>query len=127
MKPAELQKEIRLRAARIIATAGSSHIGGVFSCADILAILYGEILARTDAGFIDSFILSKGHCCAGVYSALNALGYLSNELLGTYAQDGSPLMAHISQRERKTYLRLAKRWRIGRGEQLGSHSFRRPS
>jgi transketolase len=96
MKPAELQKEIRLRAARIIATAGSSHIGGVFSSADILAILYGEILARTDAGFIDSFILSKGHCCAGVYSALNALGYLSNELLGTYAQDGSPLMAHIS-------------------------------
>jgi transketolase len=96
MKTAELQKEIRRRAAKIITNAGSSHIGGVFSSADILAILYGEILARTDAGFIDSFILSKGHCCAGVYSALNASGYLSDELLDTYAQDGSPLMAHIS-------------------------------
>lgn len=96
MKPAELQKEIRLRAARIITKAGSSHIGGVFSSADIIAILYGEILAKSDVGFVDSFILSKGHCCAGVYSALNALGYISDELLDTYAQDGSPLMAHIS-------------------------------
>jgi transketolase len=96
MKPSELQKEIRLRAARIITNASSSHIGGVFSSADILAILYGEILTRTDDGFTDSFILSKGHCCAGVYSALNCLGFLSDELLDTYAQDGSPLMAHIS-------------------------------
>jgi transketolase len=96
MKSTELQKEIRLRAARIIAKAGSSHIGGVFSSSDILAILYGEILARSGACFVDSFILSKGHCCAGVYSALNALGYLSDEILDTYAQDGSSLMAHIS-------------------------------
>jgi transketolase len=96
MTPEVLQKEIRVRAARIISSAGSSHIGGVFSSADILAILYGEILARSNDKFIDSFILSKGHCCAGVYSALNILGLLSDELLDTYAQDGSPLMAHIS-------------------------------
>jgi transketolase len=96
MKTEELQKEIRLRAAQAITKAKSFHIGGVFSSADILAILYGEILARNDSGFIDSFILSKGHCCAGVYSALNSLGYLSDELFDTYAQDGSPLMAHIS-------------------------------
>lgn len=96
MKSVKLQKEIRLRAAHIIRKARSSHIGSVFSCADILAILYGEILARTDAGFTDSFILSKGHSCAGVYAALNSLGYLSNELFETFAQDGSPLMAHIS-------------------------------
>lgn len=96
MKPETLQKEIRIRAARIIASAGSSHIGGVFSCADILAILYSEILSQSDSGFSDSFILSKGHCCAGVYSALNALGLLSDELFSTYGQDESPLMAHIS-------------------------------
>ena len=96
MKTEEFQKEIRLRAAQIIASAGGSHIGGVFSSADILAILYSEILARSVDGFIDSFILSKGHCCAGVYSALNVLGFLSDELLDTYAQNGSPLMAHIS-------------------------------
>ena len=93
-----LQLEIRLRAARIIYQAKSSHIGGVFSSADILAILYGEILARDPSGFSDTFILSKGHCCAGVYSALNCQGYLDDEKLQTYALDGSPLMAHISHK-----------------------------
>jgi transketolase len=93
-----LQLEIRLRAARIIHRAKSSHIGGVFSSADILASLFGEILAKDVSGYSDSFILSKGHCCAGVYSALNCQGYLDDEQLNTYALDGSPLMAHISHK-----------------------------
>lgn len=98
MNTIELQREIRIRAAKAITVAGSSHIGGVFSCADILAIMYGEILSRNENGFIDSFILSKGHCCAGVYAALNALGLITDQVFGTYAQDGSPLMAHISHK-----------------------------
>ena len=98
MDPKTLQLEIRLRAARIIHQANSSHIGGVFSSADILAILYGEILNKDASGFSDTFILSKGHCCAGVYSALNCQGYLDDEQLNTYALDGSPLMAHISHK-----------------------------
>jgi transketolase len=98
MDSTQLQLEIRLRAARIINQANSSHIGGVFSSADILAILYGEILTKDDSGFLDTFILSKGHCCSGVYSALNCQGYLDDELLNTFALDGSPLMAHISHK-----------------------------
>lgn len=98
MNSESLQREIRLRSARIIHQAKSSHIGGVFSSADILAILYGEILAKDAAGFSDTFILSKGHCCAGVYSALNCQGYIDDEQLNTYALDGSPLMAHISHK-----------------------------
>mgnify|MGYP001326145174 CR=1 FL=1 len=93
-----LQKEIRLKSAIIINRAKSSHIGGVFSSADILTILYGEILNKNKEEFIDSFILSKGHCCAGVYSALNSIGFISNDLLNTYGQNGSPLMAHISHK-----------------------------
>lgn len=98
MDAKQLQREIRLRAARIIHQAKSSHIGGVFSSADILAILYGEILVNDEYGFADTFILSKGHCCAGVYSALNCQGYLDDEQLNSYAMDGSPLMAHISHK-----------------------------
>ena len=98
MDSKQLQLEIRTRASRIIHNAQSSHIGGVFSSADILAILYGEILERDDSGFVDTFILSKGHCCAGVYSALNCLGYLDDNQLNTYASNGSPLMAHISHK-----------------------------
>ncbi len=98
MKAEELQLEIRLRAARIIHQAKSSHIGGVFSSADILAILYGEILAKDASGFSDTFILSKGHCCAGVYSALNCQLYLDDNELNTYGLDNSTLMAHISHK-----------------------------
>ena len=98
MNTKQLQLEIRLRAARIIHQAKSSHIGGVFSSADILALLYGEILCKDDLGFADTFILSKGHCCAGVYSALNCKGFLDDDELNTYALDGSPLMAHISHK-----------------------------
>lgn len=93
-----LQLEIRLRAARIIHQANSSHIGGVFSSADILAILFGEILKKDASGFLDSFILSKGHCCAGVYAALNILGFISDEDFDSFGKDGSKLMAHISHK-----------------------------
>lgn len=94
--PRELSLLIRITAAEMIATARSSHIGGVFSCSDILAILYGKILRRNPEGFYDSFILSKGHCCAGVYAALHLTGYLDINSLNTFAQNDSRLMAHIS-------------------------------
>ena len=94
----KLQKEIRQKSADIIFSAKSSHIGGVFSSADIIAILFGEILKRNNSEFFDSFILSKGHCCAGIYSALNSIGFLENDLLMKYGQDFSSLMVHISHK-----------------------------
>ena len=93
-----LQKEIRFLSAKIINAAKSSHIGGVFSSADILAILFGKVIRRENGNFQDSFILSKGHCCAGVYSALNLIGCISDELLKTYGKNESSLMAHISHK-----------------------------
>ena len=93
-----LQREIRLRAARIISMSGSSHIGSVFSIADILALLYGEVLHQGKGDRDDVFILSKGHACAGVYAALNVLGVISDEEFSNYASDGSVLMSHISHK-----------------------------
>ena len=96
LSPSQLSLLIRITAAEMITTARSSHIGGVFSCSDILAILYGQILRRDLDGFYDSLILSKGHCCAGVYAALHLTGYLDHKTLSTFAQNDSKLMAHIS-------------------------------
>jgi transketolase len=96
MKTSILRKEIRIRAATIICKARSSHIAGVFSSADILAVLYGDILRRNNQKFYDIFILSKGHCCAGVYAALNCLGILSYDELQSYGKDDSNLTAHIN-------------------------------
>ena len=96
--PEKLSYLIRKTSAEMICNAKSSHIGGVFSCADILAILFGEVLRRDPSDFHDSFILSKGHCCSGVYAALFLTGYLSKADIDTYALDGSNLMAHISHK-----------------------------
>ena len=70
--------------------------------ADILAVLYGNVLRFLPQeprwSDRDRLILSKGHCCAGVYSALAEVGFISVEELSTYGQNGSRLMTHISHK-----------------------------
>jgi len=81
---------------------GSSHIGSVFSMADILAVLYNDIL-RVDPSNPrwegrDRFILSKGHAGAGVYAALAERGFFPVEKLATHYRDGSDLSGHVSHK-----------------------------
>jgi transketolase len=81
---------------------GGSHIGSVFSCADILGVLYGGVL-RLDAATPrwpdrDRFILSKGHACAGLYAALAERGFFALEELDTHYQNGSVLCGHASHK-----------------------------
>lgn len=79
---------------------GSSHVGSVFSMADILAVLYGGILRvypdDTRHPNRDRFILSKGHAGAGVYAALAEAGFFPIGKLDTHYQDGSDLCGHVS-------------------------------
>lgn len=95
-------KNIRISTARMVSQANSSHIGSCFSMADIIAVLYNETLNLEPSNPSwpqrDRFILSKGHACAVVYAALAEKGFFQKEELETYAQEGSPLMAHISHR-----------------------------
>jgi transketolase len=98
----ELARRIRIHALRMCAAGGGSHIGSVFSCADILAALYGEVL-RVDPQNPrwpdrDRFILSKGHACAGLYAALAERGFFPLETLATHYQNGSILCGHASHR-----------------------------
>jgi transketolase len=80
--------------------SGGSHIGSVLSCADLLAVLYGQILnvdprAPRDPER-DRFILSKGHAGAGLYAALAERGFFPVEKLLSHSQDGSELCGHVS-------------------------------
>lgn len=72
------------------------HIGSCLSIADILAVLYGAVLrfAPPDYGDRDRLILSKGHAALALYGALNAVGIVDDDLLGTFCSDGSPLGTH---------------------------------
>ena len=72
----------------------------IYSCADILAVLYGGIL-NVDSAFPekadrDRFVLSKGHAGGGLYAALAERGFFPTEELLTHYQDGSRLCGHVS-------------------------------
>ena len=95
-----LAKKIRIHALRMTSRGGGSHVGAIYSCADILAVLYGGIL-NVDSAFPekadrDRFVLSKGHAGGGLYAALAERGFFPTEELLTHYQDGSRLCGHVS-------------------------------
>lgn len=97
-----LAARIRRHVLRMTSGGGSSHVGSVFSMADIIAVLYGRVL-RVDPGDPawpdrDRFILSKGHAGAGVYAALAERGFFPLEKLETHYRDGSDLSGHVSHK-----------------------------
>src|SRR5512146_1247794 len=99
---AALALRIRRHALRMTSRGGSSHVGSVFSMADILAVLYGGVLrvdpSCPDWSERDRFILSKGHAGAGVYAVLAERGFFPLEKLDTHYQDGSDLSGHVSHK-----------------------------
>ncbi len=79
--------------------AGKGHLGGSFSCTEILvALYYGGVLKfdpkRPDWKARDRFILSKGHAINTLYVLLADLGFFPISELSNYAQDGSMLGGH---------------------------------
>lgn len=93
---------IRRHAVEMTHLGKSSHVGSVLSLADILAVLYGEVMnvEPTNPRWIDRdrFILSKGHAGAGVYAALAERGFMPVEQLKTHYQNGSKLSGHVSHK-----------------------------
>ena len=102
MDSRELAKRIRKHALRMTSRGGSSHIGAVFSMADLVAVLYADILRvdpqRPEWPERDRFVLSKGHAGAGIYAALAESGFFPVEKLNTHYQDGSDLSGHVSHK-----------------------------
>ena len=98
----ELAKKIRLHALEMTHLGGSSHIGSIFSIADILAVLYEDILffnpKKPDLKERDRFILSKGHSGAGVYAALAEKDFFPVSELKKHYSDGSKFSGHVSHK-----------------------------
>jgi len=76
----------------------SAHIGGALSATDIIAVLYSGIMKIKKSKTIDNdrdrFILSKGHACLALYSALVEKKILKKKELETFEMDGSALLGH---------------------------------
>jgi transketolase len=100
MSSQELATDVRIDSIRMISNSGSSHLGGSLSEADILAVLYADILRYEPSDpkwpHRDRFILSKGHCCSALYATLAHCGFFPKESLENYAMDGSCFMSHAS-------------------------------
>jgi transketolase len=74
--------------------ARSAHIGSSLSIADILAVLYFDVMRR-DRPRPDRFLLSKGHAASALYAALALAGDLDeSEVISGYCADGGRLAGH---------------------------------
>ncbi len=80
--------------------SGGSHIGAIMSVADIVAVLYADVMqyrvTEPDWDGRDRFILSKGHAGASIYAALAESGFFATEELKTHYANGSRLSGHVS-------------------------------
>lgn len=80
--------------------SGGGHIGSILSVADIIAVLYADILkfdaSRPDWDERDRIILSKGHAGAAIYAALAENDFFPIDELKTHYADGSRLSGHVS-------------------------------
>ena len=98
----ELALRLRRHVVRMCSAGGSSHVGSCLSTADILALLYGEVLRidPVDPSWPDRdrFILSKGHAGACVYAALAERGFFPKAQLERHYRNGSNLSGHVSHK-----------------------------
>lgn len=81
---------LRRKVLEMVYNKKSGHIGGSFSLAELVAVLYADY----DIGGLDKLILSKGHAVPILYAALNVLGKISDEELNTFREINSRLQGH---------------------------------
>ncbi len=96
----ELATKVRAHCLRMTHRGMSGHLGSMFSMADLLSVLYSDILnvdpKKPDWPDRDRFILSKGHGGGAVYATLAEKGFIPMEWLNTYYLDDGKLSGHIS-------------------------------
>jgi transketolase len=76
--------------------AGVGHIGSALSVADMLAVIYGDLLRARGPNDPDRdrFVLSKGHAALALYAALSLRGWLTPQELDSFCTDGTLLGVH---------------------------------
>ena len=95
-----LAKQIRKTCLELVHAANASHIGGAFSVADLLAVLYANILkydvSNADDPARDRLFYSKGHACTALYAVLKEAGFYTANDLATFSVNGSYFTTHVN-------------------------------
>ena len=90
--------KVRMDAVTGVFYAKSGHPGGSLSAADLLTYLYFKEMKVDPKNphdpDRDRFVLSKGHCCPGLYATLAERGYFSPDEMKTLRHIGSMLQGH---------------------------------
>ena len=100
MTSEQLAWRIRRHGIEMTHLSGGSHIGAILSVADIIAVLYADVMKYDSENpkwdRRDRMILSKGHAGASIYAALAESGFFPVEELKTHYANGSRLSGHVS-------------------------------
>ncbi len=90
--------QFRIEVLKMVYENQTGHIGGAFSCAEIVASLYFHHLkidpTQPSWPERDRFLFSKGHACAILYAALAHRGFFPVEELSTFRKLDSRLQGH---------------------------------
>lgn len=96
-------REVRIEIIKMIYKAQAGHPGGSLSAADIVTILYFDILNidvnRPQWEKRDRFILSKGHACPVWYVCLAKKGFFPMQELSKLRKIGGILQGHPDMRK----------------------------
>lgn len=94
----EVAAKVRLLSVEAIFNAKSGHPGGSLSVTDIVTYLYFDKMNvsadKKNDPERDRFVLSKGHACPALYSALAIKGYFDEKALVTLRKKDSFLQGH---------------------------------
>lgn len=96
----QFSKALRLSALKMAYDCGKngSHVGPGLSSIEIMATLYGDVLKydvnHPEDENRDRLVVSKGHCVLAYYSALNKVGFLSDEDIASFETNGSHFHGH---------------------------------
>jgi len=101
MNSIQFAKKIRLISLELCYLKKTSHIGGAFSVADILAVLYNEILTinsdKAKNYKRDRFFFSKGHASVALYAALCLKNFFTKKtLLKDFTANGKYFTSHVN-------------------------------
>lgn len=93
-----IANKVRKNALTAVYSAKSGHPGGSLSVADLMTLLYFEVMnvdvndpRKADR---DRFVLSKGHCAPALYGTLAEKGFIPVEDMKTFRHVDSYLQGH---------------------------------
>lgn len=94
-----IAEEVRINVLDAVTAAGSGHIGGSLSIADILTVLYFDEMnvdtTQPRWQERDRLVLSKGHCSPALYGVLAEKGFIPKEELKNFRNIHSMLSGHV--------------------------------